>query len=348
MISPLALKHLIINELSERTGYKVSGNGLFHTVRCPYCGDSSNPNHAHFNVRIDLEDPKSSMGYNCFKCGVSGFVTPAVLNELGINVDSDTMGSLKYLNTKYARSNKIKLNKTEPYDIPLSDTRVAVSKLDYLNTRLGTNFSYQDCQNLRVILSLIDFITINDIRHIDGIPANKLNFYEQNYIGFLSSNKNLLTLRLSNQKIPGMRYYKCKINPNNMDSNSYYAIPFAFDPLYSDTIKVHIAEGTFDILSVYANLNNRNTDHNYYYAVCGFGYVEVLKSIIRSGLTTGIELHIYADNDKKDDDIIRQIKKVPAASSWFPRVIIHRNGSGCKDYGVPKNQIIDTTRQIYL
>lgn len=348
MISPLALKHLVINELSERAAYKVSGNGLYHTVRCPYCGDSSNPNHGHFNIRIDLDEPKSAMGYNCFKCGVSGYVTPAVLNELGINVDSDAMGSLKYLNAKYAKSNKIKLNKTEPYEIPLSNTKAAMPKLNYLNNRLGTHFTPEDCQSLRIILNLVDFITINGIRHIDGISSSRLNFFDYNYIGFLSSNKNLLTLRLSNPAIDGMRYYKCKINPSNMDPNSYYAIPSAFDPLYSDNIRIHIAEGTFDILSVYANINNCNRDRNYYYAVCGFGYVEVLKSIIRSGLTTGIELHVYADNDKRDDDILRQIRKVPAASSWFPKVIIHRNGSGCKDYGVPKNQIIDTTRTVYL
>lgn len=347
MISPLALKRLVISELSNRDVYKVSSNGLFHTVRCPYCGDSHNPHHGHFNIRIDLDEPKSSMGYNCFKCGVSGFVTPSVLNELGINVDSDTMGSLKYLNSKYAKSNKIKLNKTEPFDIPLCNTQSAYPKLKYINSRLGTNFTPEDCQSLRIILNLVDFITINGIQYIQGIPANKLHFYDSNYVGFLSSNKNTLTMRLINP-LNVARYHKCKINPSNMDPNSFYAIPAAFDPLYSDNIKIHIAEGTFDILSVYANLNNCNRDHNFYYAVCGFGYVEVLKAIIRMGLNTGIELHIYADNDKKDDDIIRQIRKVPAASSWFPKVILHRNGSGDKDYGVPKDRIIDTTRRIYL
>ena len=39
----LEIKREIAYQLSMMQAYSISSNGIFHTVRCPYCGDSRNP-----------------------------------------------------------------------------------------------------------------------------------------------------------------------------------------------------------------------------------------------------------------------------------------------------------------
>ena len=52
-------------------------------TRCPCCGDSSNPNHAHFYIIID-PNTNINAGYICFKCGAHGPLTPEILSMMGI------------------------------------------------------------------------------------------------------------------------------------------------------------------------------------------------------------------------------------------------------------------------
>ena len=344
----LEIKREIAYQLSMMQAYSISSNGIFHTVRCPYCGDSRNQNHGHFAVRIDMDSANSPLGYNCFKCGVSGFVTRNVLDELGITLPDTQIGFLKVMNGRYAKTNRFVLSRNESFEVPVCNDELAYQKIDYINNRIGTNLTPEQCTKLRIVPNILDFVTINQIRSIEGINYKMLKFLNYNYVGFLSSNKNLLNLRKINDG-PGERYIKCKINSNNMDANTFYSIPNAFDIMYSNKMNVHIAEGIFDILSIYANVNNYNKENNFYFAVCGFGYRSVIQAIINMGLNTGIDLHIYADNDKKDISILRMIKKIPGIEHWIDNVIFHRNGFiNEKDYGVPKSRISDTSKIIDL
>ena len=58
------------------------------------------------------------------------------------------------------------------------------------------------------------------------------------------------------------------------------------------------------------------------------------------GINTGLNVHIYADKDKSDKEITKLIRNY---YPWLNSLTIHRNGSGSKDFGVPKDMIIDTS-----
>lgn len=340
------IKQELIKKLDELPVHKISSGGIQHTIRCPYCGDSKNPSHGHLSVKIDLSEPLSPIVFRCFKCNTSGILTPQVLEDLGLTIDTKLTDNLRNFNRKSAKYNKLTDTKIEDFNIPTYEyNKTVAAKLDYINGRLGTCITEKDANDLRMVLDIIPFLAINNIDSLDMCSKKQIWFYEHNYTGFLSYNRNVITLRAIND-YADKRYVKVVLNPKNMDPNSYYTIPSSIDLLYTNQINIHIAEGIFDILGIYYNLMNRNRDNNFYYAICGFGYTSILRNIIRVGLNTGLRVHIYADNDKTDNDIIIPLKK-SELWEWTDEIILHRNSyEGMKDYGVAKEYIRDTTRKI--
>ena len=109
---------------------------------------------------------------------------------------------------------------------------------------------------------------------------------------------------------------------------------------------MHITEGTFDILGVYLNINHNHLQNNLFLASCGFGFTRILKFLIYKGVTTNIILHVYADADKSDKEILNTFNN-EFYNIWIDSIIIHRNIiSGEKDYGVTKDRINDFSYKI--
>ena len=350
-----SVKEEIIRQLDTLPVHMVSSNGIQHVVRCPYCGDSNNPSHGHFSIRIDTSDPLDPMIFNCFKCPVSGIISPQVLEDLQLSVNSTVASQLSRLTQISCRVHKITAIKTEEFIIPSPTWREATSKkLTFLEKRIGVRMTIAACEANDIILNIDDFLNANSLDSLyikDKCSPRMIRFLSDHYVGFLSKNKNVVTLRYIddipkvNLEREPMRYIKAKFHPNNLDPNSYYHIPNKIDILYTHDINVHIAEGPIDILSILYNCNDGNLINNFYYAVCGFGYGSVLSNVIRSGLNTGINLHIYADKDKTDAEIVNSLNK-GSLTLWAKRIFIHRNGTGQKDFGVHKEDILDTCRRI--
>ena len=339
------LKRAIIEEISNLSFHKVSSSGIQHTIRCPYCGDSRKANHGHFSIRIDENDEYSPMVFRCFKCDSSGLLTKDVINDLGLNVSSELTNNLSRFNQKSAKYNKFTDTRVESFQVPECDNVYADMKLDYINNRLGSSFNYTDAKDLKIILGLEDFIVSNKINTIVGITPAQVRFYDKHYVGFLSSNRNCVTLRAIDD-YASMRYVKIVLNPRNMDPNTFYAIPNTINMTYTHDINVHITEGTFDALGVFIH-NNCVKENNYYYSVCGYGYNTILRSLIRMGFNTGLNVHIYADNDKKDSEIIYRLRRESRVYPWLDKVYIHRNGyPNQKDYGVRQELIKDLYTQV--
>lgn len=141
---------------------------------------------------------------------------------------------------------------------------------------------------------------------------------------------------------------KVVLNQSLKNPASFYSIPNSIDLMYTNKIDIHIAEGTFDILSIYSNVNKSNLKNHYYFAACGFGYTSVLSYLIYTGLNTGLTIHIYSDKDKSDYNHREYIKKLDSnIGTWFDRIFIHRNQFPHeKDYGVPGNFIEDSKYKI--
>ena len=346
----LELKKEIIKLLETLPVYYPNSTYIQHVVRCPYCGDSMNQSHGHFSIKINLETDEP-MVFRCFKCDISGILTNSVLEELGLAISNDLYKDFKTYN-KNMKKKLIKYNiitKAPQYDIPLYDSNTInnAKKINYLNKRIGEELSFDDWRDTKAIFNLYDFVKMNEIKSIPGVSINKLQLLNNDYVGFLSSNNNCITFRNIYDN-HNRRYEKIKLNPNLVNPNSFYNIPTSFDILYTNKIDVHISEGIMDIQSIYNNLYNRNNVNNFYFAACGFGYVSIIKYILNIGLNTGITLHIYSDNDKKNMDHYKYLNKIDNSSLvWIDNIYIHRNKyKNEKDYGVPRERIIDSYMKI--
>lgn len=349
------IKRTIISKLKDLPVYHESDDGCEHTVRCPYCGDSKTFSHAHLGIRIDPNDT-NGMPWNCFRCGASGVVTDQFLEDLGIVIDEQEVRDLRNFNKKLDKiSQKKGIVKTENYTVPTpTESQSNVYKLMYLNQRLGTDFHLEDLPSMKIIPSINEFMVHNDLKRV-GYGADKIaddwmiRQFERDYIGFLSANNNLLTLRNVNPNSKGLRYFKVFANPLNTENASFYSIPTRLDLLYTDPLNVHIAEGTFDILSVKFNVipSQFYPGNHIYYAACGYSYVNILKYLIRAGICTHITVHIYADNDKKDVEHIAFLKK-NQIHVFIDHAYIHRNRyQHEKDFGVDRDHIYHVARKIW-
>lgn len=313
-----------------------------YVTRCNYCGDSSDPAHGHFSIHIDINNDTPMM-YRCLKCDASGLITDTVLEEAGVYLSSDMQSELKSFNRKAAKKMNLVNVDMEHFNVPVyNDSLINSRKLDYLNRRLGTNIDYIEAQDMKVILNLYDFIKLNDMPTIAALKMSHIKFLNDNYIGFLSTNNNCITFRNITENKSYMRYFKTLINPTNINPDTFYSLPNSIDLLYTKDINVHISEGIMDILSVYKNVVNKK-DNNFYYASCGFGYLTILKYLIHHGLNSGLNIHIYSDNDKKDYDHFKYLFHRSSISYWMDHIWIHRNTyENEKDYGVPLKNIIDS------
>ena len=271
-------------------------------VRCPYCGDSKDLSHGHLSIKIDTKTDEPIL-WRCFKCGECGILTETLLNDLGIVIDSEHRALLKASIKKGTVKNKFLNSYIEKIVIPTYYGEIAYRNLTYINSRLGTDISINEAKKYSIILDLDQFLSENGIDNLYNISKKMRAFIQNNYVGFLSTSKNKIILRLVNDIPSAKRYLKFPLNPYNKNPASFYNIPSAIDILSPEKIHIHIAEGIFDIISIERSLINEK-ERQLFFASCGFGYGSILQFLIYNGIGGNIILHIYADNDKSDYNII--------------------------------------------
>ena len=351
MIHSEALKSKIIDMIQTLPVYNTTSNRRNWVVRCPYCGDSKNPKHAHLSIKIDLTSD-DVMLYRCFKCNESGILTPQTLEDIGIPMSLRDIKTFESFNRSYSRNTNYGIDKPKNYCVGIeSPSSIADNKLLYISNRIGKEFNYSNCVKYKIILTLSEFLKRNNIRITNSqdtkipnalyIPIGTLRELDLNYVGFLSSNNNKITFRDISQNSVGYfgRYYKLTLDAYNQSPNTFYGLNNSFDLLYTNDMNIHIAEGTFDILSVKENLHPQNSENALFFASCGYGFSTILKYLIYKGVTSDINLHIYSDADKSDLDHYKALHK-KNIDLWLDHVIIHRNRfEGEKDFGVPLSRI---------
>ena len=345
------IKVRLIELLSELQAYRSSDDGTEHTVRCPYCGDSDTQTHSHFGIKIDPNNDEG-MPFHCFRCDISGQLTPAVLDDLGIQITDDEYREFKAFTKKAAKLKKRNtLVVKENFTVPLSEySPQNEQKRIYLAERLGLAFSYEELQENRIVPSLLEFMVRNEIKAIQGFDATSIHYLDEKYVGFLSINNNMINFRCIDPNFKGKRYIKIILNPDNTSNANFYSLPVRLDLLSPKPIHVHIAEGPFDILSVRFNLNPeaQHPEANHiYFSGMGFGFNGIIRHLIRGGILGNLNLHIYADHDKKDYEEKRILKK-GLMNAFVDHFYIHRNQfHGEKDYGVPLSNIVDGVRKMW-
>lgn len=330
---------------------KPASGGTVVNCRCFYCPDSKNPNSAHMYISIPQTDYEPSL-YYCHKCHAAGVVTYKTLIDWDAYDENIAMDLINH-NKKCLKGGRLSkyLNKShKAIQVPKANNDIInMIKLNYINNRIGTNLTFDDLYNLKIVLSLNDLLNINNIQSLTRDP-NIIEQLDINFLGFLSIDNAFLNMRRVCDeglliKSIDKRYINYKIFNDIYDtSERFYTIPTLLNLNNPERIKIHIAEGPFDILSIYKNL--RREEPGIYTSIAGSNYKGLALYFLERFKLPYVEIHFYPDNDKQGskhvlDEVARYIKplRIP--------IYIHRNMyPGEKDFGVPVNRIVEKIMEI--
>lgn len=341
-------------KILKRNFPELKRSGSEYVVRCRFCGDSKNKSSAHFYINIG--DENTIPLYHCFKCERSGILTPAILRELigDSNITKEDIIDLtdisKSISTKVnlsrLRSGYNKLIRNTTWVLPTDNVSFLKEKLDYINSRLGLKLSIQEAQNLKIVFSIKNLLSANNLK--SNRSQSITDELDKHFIGFLSIDNGFLTMRNINGTdgfLKDARYINYSIY-NEKDNNHlrYYCIPTKIDKLSKDPINIHIAEGCFDILSIYYNLRGKDSYNNIYICSNGKGYYNVLRALIEKFGLYNIIVNVYPDNDVSDSTLHFYLRRLYKLS--IP-VYFHRNMcDGEKDFGVCKEFIDEVVYKV--
>lgn len=321
-----------------------SGNRELQT-RCKYCADSSDPrSYGHMYISIPQSESDCSVFY-CQKCGAHGLVNSDTLFKWGIynesiasNLSKHNMCAFKYAkNTKYQDREVYYLNNK----IVTMD-RLSELKLKYINKRLSLNLTYNDLFKLKIALNLYDILNQNHITEYtrDYKVIEQLN---ESFLGFISTDNAFINMRkLVKDGTVYSSIDKKYINYNIFNkfdnTEKFYTVPcnIACGP---ERLKIHVAEGPFDILSILFNLRYNEYGKSIFTSITGGGYAGITHYFISKMKLPYVELHLYPDNDKVGSDYKMKYIVDELENINIP-VFIHRNLSpGEKDFGVSPDRI---------
>jgi len=323
-------------------------------IRCRFCGDSQSDHNAR-HLYISLGDEVNNVPpmYYCFKCSTKGILTPDVLMSLvDCSKDGEMICDLRDNNTKTVKLSKNRMRKNKTYKVYnnyIRKDKLSEAKLFYINKRLGLDLTYSDLLENKIVLNLLDLLNSNKIKEYT-MYDNIVKELDDSFLGFLSMDNGFINLKNLRKKgcvskFIDRRYTNYSIFKDSLNnSRRFYSIPTKCNLMSLVPIKIHIAEGPFDILSIFYNLNNGNREQNIYMSIGGRSYLNVINLILSGMGIINCELHLYMDNDVPEE----QIKAVADLVTPIGiKVYLHRNVfPNEKDFGVKLENIKDQITRI--
>lgn len=314
--------------------------------RCFYCADSSNMRKGHFYISVPKEDEPSY--FYCQKCHAQGIVTNDKLIEWGIFNSEMGVEITRYNSKVLTLTKNKKFANNFVYNIRnslITEDKLSLFKLKYINDRLGTNLTLGDCIQNKIVLNIKDLIQENRLeltRH-----PNIVDQLDANFLGFLSYDNAFVNMRNLGIKEVYQSIDKRYINYNVFDKYDntlkFYVPPINIDLLDPSPVRLHLAEGPFDILSIKYNLVGPS-NRDIFVSVGGSSYKGCLRHFITNMGLYNLEIHIYMDNDQSQKTIydtsnLLRYFNIP--------LYIHNNAyPNEKDYGVPRDRIIDNVIRV--
>jgi hypothetical protein len=294
------IKQKIIDEIQNKVPVFKKITSIQYAIKCPLCGDSKkNLKATHCYIKSSF-DPNEPILFNCFKCNSKGKVNHNFLTKLGINMDGISEFDKQLFN-------KISNSKSPTVDIICGNPIVNSDQIKYIEYRLGDGFTIDDYDKFKIVWDTRNIIPyITNVRIKNSIPSNN------NSISFLSENKSVLLTRFFSDEEP--RWRKIKLFPSS--NRSIYTIKNTIDLLTKDIIYVNIAEGVFDILSVYKNFNTG--PNSIYIATLGSDYISGIDYVIDNGIIgNNVVINIFLDTDIEEAYIKLRLKKL----KWLFKII---------------------------
>lgn|SRR5574344_3308 len=336
--------------LSSIPSAKIASGGKEINCRCFECPDSNDPKSAHFYISIPQNENEPSF-YHCMKCHCGGIVTHKKLLSWGI-YDKDIAADLMNYNAELANKPlSKKYFQSHIYYIHNSGYTINANteyKRNYVCNRIGYDFSYADLNRLKIIVDLESLLKEN---HIIKLTRDEriIRQLSLNFVGFLSIDNVFLNMRRICD--PGIvdpsidkRYENYQIFDKFDTSQRFYTIPTKINLTKPNRIKIHLAEGPFDILSIYTNV--RQGEEGIYCSVSGSNYMNNILYFLSDIGLPYIELHLYPDNDQYGDNHVMEKLLYLIPDPTIP-IYIHRNMYPHeKDFGVPARRIKESISKL--
>ena len=300
-IHDLLASYLLKTESSKRI------NNQEIVVRCPFCGDSANRKHAHCYVGFK---ENGAVLYFCHRCPATSMVTPEVLHKFGIfndELDAFFGKKRKYTSfiTKIIKNNVVQIPN---YVLPKRIRPEDEIKAKYFEKRTGIKVNNETIENYSLVINLSDFLTENNIL-ISRYEKEKqfvIKELSKNFIGFLSSNKSIISFRA----VGDTNFTKNKFN-FVIDENykqSFYYIPKTSIDLLTLNPKIVLAEGTFDIICVKKQFFPSDSTDTIFASVGGkAGYRKILKELISMTGFLNPEIIFFSDRDVEFENYTKNI-----------------------------------------
>lgn len=333
----------LIQALYDRGEYFRQVNDVEYRTRCPFCGDSDNLNTGHLYIRINPED-NFNVVFHCFKCEEQGILNSENLSMLGIddiNLKAN-MYTLSKTSDRVDKKNMIGENKRIYFDYKIPKVK-RCKKTEYIENRLGIKLNDEDLRDIKMIVSLRDFLIANNIQKL-MIPDKTAYALEDHYVGFLSFGNSHILFRdiTDKEKISWVKY---PITNDSSQNRLFYVMSTSINPLTTEELTINLAEGVLDTLSAYYNLGF-NSPNSMNISVSGKYYDSLLLFLVELGLVgSNITINIFSDNDenfnKKNNNPtnINYYRKVLKNYKYlYKQINIYYNTIG-KDIGVPRQQI---------
>jgi hypothetical protein len=328
---------------------KLASGGKEINCRCPSCSDSKDPTKGHFYIGVPQTETDLPVGY-CQKCHFGCLITQQRLLEWGI-YDADLALELTMHNKKALSNPMIAMKYNQSiYNINnlyVTQDKLSDEKLGYINNRLGLNLTYKDIIDNKIVLNLMDLLNSNHINEYTRHP-NILNQLDNSFLGFISYDNAFVNLRrlVDEGKVYhtiDKRYVNYNIFDKKDNTCKFYVNPCQIDIANPEPIKLHIAEGPFDALSVKYNLRRTNYQ-SIYAAITGSGYKGLLRYFITTLKLMNLEIHIYADADIERWQIVDIAEFLSPYKYPF---YLHRNVyPGEKDMGVKLELIKESVERL--
>lgn len=329
--------------------FNTSGSEL--TTRCPYCGDSrNNPNHGHMYISA-----VAPFSFFCQRCETKGFMHRETLRDFEVDnieliqvIDRAAKHSIRNT-TKTDRSISSLITNEKKILLPDydEDSSRFKNKLKYLEGRFGVELSKRDLYNLKFVADINDVIELNRMTNLERFYQSS-NYHQQlrsflsrKSVGFQSMDTNFITFRHTVIPKNGRRYYTESMTRPVDIGNRLYTIRNKID-LLTPELNLIVAEGAFDIGSVYLNLYDRlRSPDTMFCGVAGKAYKMAFLLIRRMGFLK-INLDLYSDGE-----IPKEYYKYTLNHDHFSSIRIHYNVyPGEKDFGVSKDKIKTKTYKL--
>lgn len=337
--------------LSNIPRSKSASGGREIQCRCFYCPDSDDPRSAgHFYIGIPNGTNDLSK-YYCQKCRTKGFVSHKKLIEWNIYDDTIAIDLINHNKDIKLNPKNIKYMDRDVYYLQnnfVTQDDLSAIKLRHINNRLGLNLTYQEVLDKKIVLNLNDLLKSN---RVEGLTRNIniVNEIDQNFLGFISLDNAFVNMRRLCG--PGKvyqsidkRYINYSIFNKFDNSERFYTIPKNIYLGQPRRIQLHIAEGPFDILSIYYNLRNQSDD--IYTCIAGNNYKGIIRHFLVTMKLPYIELHLYPDNDKFGSSYVMKDIADYCKGLQIP-IYIHRNVNPKeKDFGISIDKIQEQIQRI--